>query len=81
MCQYADLAGRLGQRLRLATYFLPALTITFFFFAKSRTVTDPRATFVSVLVQLSSTIHLVPRTVAELYEPEVRNLPLPSPQR
>jgi hypothetical protein len=46
---------------------------------KSRTATLPRATRVSVLVQRSSTSHFVPRTVAELYWPFVRNRPLPSP--
>ena len=70
-----------GQRFARATYFLPALTSTVFFFTKSRTATRPRTTRVSVLVQLSWTSHLVPRTVAELYEPSVRNLPLPSPHR
>ena len=30
-------------------------------------------------MQVSCTIHRVPRTVAELKEPSVRNLPLPSP--
>ena len=33
-----------------------------------------------VVVQVSVTSHLVPRTVAALYWPRVRNLPLPSPQ-
>ena len=65
---------------RLATYFLPARTITVFFLTKSRTDTRPRTTRVSVDLQLSSTSHLVPTTVAALCLPFVRNLPLPSPQ-
>src|SRR5690606_32675586 len=47
-----------------ATYRLPALTMTDLRFTKSRTVTDPFATRVVVVAQLSATIHLVPRTVA-----------------
>ncbi len=71
----------LGDHLRaLATYFLPARTITVFFFTKSRTETRPRTTRVSVEAQRSSTSHLVPTTVAALCLPLVRNLPLPSPQ-
>ena len=35
---------------------------------------------VSVLVHVSCTSHWVPRTVAALYLPEVRNAPLPEPQ-
>ena len=46
----------------------------------SRTVTLPWVTLVIVLVQVSVTSHLVPRIVAALYWPSVRNLPLPSPQ-
>ena len=45
----------------------------------SRTVTAPWVTRVSVPEHESCTSHLVPRTVAALYLPEVRNLPLPSP--
>ena len=67
--------------LALATYFLPARTITVFFFTKSRTDTLPRVTRVRVDVHLSSTSHLVPTTVAALCLPLVRNLPLPSPHR
>ncbi len=47
---------------------------------KSLTATTPWVTRVRVVVQLSWTSHLVPRTVAALYWPRVRNLPLPSPQ-
>ena len=36
-------------------------------------------TFVVVVVHVSWTSHLVPRTVAALYLPDVRNAPLPSP--
>jgi hypothetical protein len=46
----------------------------------SRTETTPVATFVSVPAQLSCTSHFVPRIVAALYWPRVRNWPLPSPQ-
>ena len=45
----------------------------------SRTVTTPSVTRVSVLVQVSCTSHVVPRTVAALYLPAVRNAPLPLP--
>src|SRR5689334_21545354 len=44
------------------------------------TRTETRVTRVSVPAQESSTSHLVPRTVATLYLPDVRNEPLPSPQ-
>src|SRR4029078_4695638 len=67
--------------LVLAPYFLPALTTTVFFFAKSRTFTRPRATRVSVEPQRSSTSHFVPTTVAALCLPFVRKRPLPSPHR
>ena len=50
------------------------------FLTSSRTRTTPCATLVMVLVQVSWTSHLVPRTVAALYWPRVRNSPLPSPQ-
>ena len=53
--------------------------MTVFLSSKSRTETRPRTTRVSVLVQRSSTSHLVPTTVAALCLPFVRNLPLPSP--
>src|SRR5215510_6242308 len=46
----------------------------------SRTSTEPTATLVSVPSQRSCTSQRVPRTVAELYLPSVRNVPLPSPQ-
>src|SRR4051794_2149317 len=64
-----------------AIYRLPAFTSTVFFLTKSRTWTLPRATFVSVDVQRSSTIHFVPTTVAALRLPLVWKRPLPSPQR
>jgi hypothetical protein len=73
-----SLPERTDQRAR-ATYFLPALTITVFSFAKSRTDTRPRATRVSVVVQVSSTSHFVPTTVAALCLPLVRKRPFPSP--
>ena len=60
---------------------MPAATTTVLFRTRSRTVTVPRATRVRVPAQLSLTSHFVPRTVAELYLPAVRNEPLPSPQR
>ena len=41
--------------------------------------TVPRVTFVNVPSQRSSTSQIVPRTVAALYLPSVRNLPLPLP--
>src|SRR4051812_17062473 len=68
------------QRPR-ATYFLPAVTKTVLCFAKSVTLTFPRATFVSVDEHPSSTSHLVPTTVAALRLPFVWKRPLPSPQR
>src|SRR6476619_4206875 len=46
---------------------------------KSRTWTVPRVTFVSVPLHWSCTSQMVPRTVAALYLPLVRNLPLPLP--
>ena len=39
----------------------------------------PRLTFVRVPSQRSWTSQIVPRTVAELYLPDVRNFPLPLP--
>ena len=51
-----------------------------FFFTSSRTLTTPSLTLVIVLVHVSWTYHFVPRMVAALYWPRVRNLPLPSPQ-
>ena len=59
----------------------PPRTVTVFARTLSRTVTVPRTTRVRVPAQLSLTSHFVPRTVAELYLPDVRNEPLPSPQR
>ena len=47
---------------------------------KSLTATTPWVTRVSVVVQVSWTSQVVPRTVAALYGPVVRNLPLPLPQ-
>src|SRR4051812_35813525 len=46
----------------------------------SRTLTTPFLTCVSVPAQLSCTSQRVPRTVAALYWPRVRNEPEPSPQ-
>src|SRR3954452_25315276 len=46
---------------------------------KSTTATVPRFTVVNVPSQWSCTSQIVPRTVAELYLPLVRNLPLPLP--
>src|SRR4051812_6054076 len=46
---------------------------------RSRTWTVPRVTLVNVPSQRSSTSQMVPRTVAALYLPSVRNLPLPLP--
>src|ERR1700754_1169720 len=46
---------------------------------RSWTVTTPLLTRVSVLVHVSCVSHFVPRTVAALYWPRVRNEPLPSP--
>src|ERR1044072_1146131 len=60
-------------------YLWPFFTVTVFFLTKSRTLTLPRATFVSVDVQRSSTSHLVPTTVAALRLPLVWKRPLPSP--
>lgn len=60
---------------------MPALTLTVLCLTLSRTVTVPRVTRVRVPAQLSCTNHFVPRTVAELYLPVVRNAPFPSPQR
>ena len=48
--------------------------------AKSLTATTPWVTRVRVVVQVSWTSQVVPRTVAALYWPLVRNLPLPLPQ-
>ncbi len=61
-------------------YVLPLRSTMVFFLTSSRTLTTPCVTLVIVLVQVSVTSHLVPRTVAALYWPRVRNLPLPSPQ-
>jgi hypothetical protein len=55
--------------------------MTVFFLAKSRTETRPRATRVSVVVQVSWTSHRVPTTVAALCLPFVRKRPAPSPYR
>src|ERR1044071_6943339 len=60
-------------------YLWPFLTTTVFFLTKSRTLTLPRATLVSVDVQRPSTSHLVPTTVAALCLPLVVKRPLPSP--
>ena len=57
----------------------PAFTLTVFLRLKSRTATVPRRTLVRVPSQRSSTSQIVPRTVAALYLPSVRNLPLPLP--
>ena len=74
---WTDGRARLTASPARCTAFRPYETV--FRFTKSRTETFPRSTRVSVHVQRSSTSHLVPRTVAELYWPLVRNLPLPSP--
>ena len=47
--------------------------------AKSSTSTTPWVTRVSVVVHVSWTSHLVPRTVAAEYWPLVLKRPLPSP--
>ena len=47
----------------------------FFLRRKSRTITLPRFTCVSVPSQRSVTSQIVPRTVAELFRPLVRNRP------
>src|SRR5215468_4545233 len=60
-------------------YRRPFLTSTVLCLTKSRTLTLPRATFVSVDVQRSSTSHFVPTTVAALCLPLVWNRPFPSP--
>jgi len=62
-----------------ARYCFPARTTTFLRRLKSRTSTDPCVTRVIVPRHVSVTTHLVPRTVAELNLPVVRNAPLPSP--
>src|SRR3954454_19245637 len=67
--------------LARARYLCPALTLTVFLLAKSRTETVPRLTTVSVLEHVSCTSHLVPTTVAALCFPFVRKWPLPSPHR
>jgi hypothetical protein len=58
---------------------LPALTTIVLRFTLSGTETTPLVTFVSVPAQESWTSHFVPRTVAALYCPRVRNEPDPSP--
>jgi hypothetical protein len=55
------------------------LTLTVLRRLKSRTLTVPRFTVVNVPSQRSWVNQIVPRTVAELYLPLVRNLPLPLP--
>src|SRR5262249_8746218 len=62
-----------------ARYCLPARTMTVLCLTKSLTVTTPLTTRVSVPSQRSMISHLVPRTVAELNWPRVRNCPAPSP--
>src|SRR6185436_19422541 len=62
-----------------ARYCLPARTVTVLPRTVSRTLTTPRTTRVKVPSQRSITTHFVPRTVAELKLPFVRNWPLPSP--
>src|ERR1044072_1067452 len=62
-------------------YLWPFFTVTVFFLTKSRPLTLPPATLVSVDVQRSSTSHLVPTTVAALCLPLVVKRPLPSPHR
>src|SRR3954447_17102027 len=47
--------------------------------AKSRTVTAPAVTFVTVPSQRSAVSQVVPLIAAELKRPRVRNLPLPDP--
>src|SRR5215208_4575961 len=64
-----------------AKYFWPFLTVTVFFFTKSRTLTVPCLTEVVVPAQVSLVSHWVPRTVAELFRPRVRKRPLPLPNR
>src|SRR4051794_3672558 len=48
--------------------------------AKSRTTTVPLFTVVVVVLQVSFWTHVVPRTVAELLRPRVRNRPFPLPK-
>src|SRR4029078_2198859 len=50
--------------------------MTFFLRRKSRRITVPRFTCVSVPSQRSVTSQIVPRTVAELFRPLVRKRPL-----
>ena len=81
---FAPLAGRTAsyraQRLRLsACSACRRARRRSCFLTLSRTVTTPSVTRVSVLVQVSCTSHVVPRTVAALYLPAVRNAPLPLP--
>src|SRR3954471_9420851 len=68
-----------AQRRGLARYCLPALSRIVLPLTLSRTDTTPVATLVSVPAQESCTSHFVPRTVAALYWPRVRNEPEPSP--
>src|SRR3954454_14428215 len=62
-----------------ARYCFPARRTTVLRLTLSRTDTAPLDTFVSVPEHESCTSHFVPRTVAELYWPRVRNEPDPSP--
>src|SRR5207244_13597822 len=48
---------------------------------RSRTATIPSSTFATVLWQRSSTVHVVPRTVAQAQRPRVRNRARPVPHR
>src|ERR1700759_5397762 len=64
-----------------ARYFLPARSVIVLWRTSSRTDTTPWATLVSVPAHESSTNHFVPRTVAALYWPTVRNEPWPLPHR
>src|SRR5262249_8214893 len=64
----------------LAVYVCGARRAIVVCLALARTLTTPWVTRVSVPEQLSWTNHLVPRMVAALYLPVVRNEPLPVPQ-
>src|SRR5215475_11631107 len=60
-------------------YFLGARSRIVLCLTKSLTDTTPLVTRVSVVVQVSCTSHVVPRTVAALYWPRVRKEPEPLP--
>src|SRR5262249_8559396 len=67
-------------RFLRAVYECGALTRIVLCLTLSRTDTTPRLTLVTLVVHVSWTSQIVPRTVAELKCPRVRKLPEPSPQ-